>query len=217
VPDKKSLKGSYHWGEQLRDDLVKEALRQIEPLGIAGLSAREVARAVGVSHAAPSHYFPDRLAFAAAVASAGYEQLYEHIVKAVEHSRNRAVEKLLAACTAYVEFALEKPGLYRSMYAPELIEGQNRSSREKTKGADHFANLLEIKGRTFAMFVEIVREGQGAGAFRKGKADDLARLATAAAHGLARQFIDEGLGARIDRLAHARQVFSLMLGGLEVR
>jgi hypothetical protein len=55
------------------------------------------------------------------------------------------------------------------------------------------------------------------GVFRKGKADDLARLATAAAHGLARQFIDEGLGARIDRLAHARQVFSLMLGGLEVR
>jgi AcrR family transcriptional regulator len=217
VPPKALGKGSYHWGEQLRDDLVKEALRQIEPLGIAGLSAREVARAVGVSHAAPSHYFPDRLAFAAAVAAAGYEQLYENITRAVEHARNRPADRLLAACTAYVEFALDKPGLYRSMYGPELIEGQNRGSREKGKGVDYFANLLEIKGRTFAVFVEIVREGQAAGVFRKGKADDLARLATAAAHGLARQFIDEGLGARIDRLAHARQVFSLMLGGLEVR
>jgi hypothetical protein len=103
------------------------------------------------------------------------------------------------------------------MYAPELIEGQNRAARDKRKDADHFAALLEIKGRTFSLFVEIVREGQVEGVFRKGKADDLARLATAAAHGLARQFIDEGLGARIDRLAHARQVFSLMLGGLEVR
>src|SRR5687767_12000403 len=104
-------KDSYHWGEQLRDDLVKEALRQVEPLGIAGLSAREVARAVGVSHAAPGHYFPDRPSLAAAVATAGYEQLYEDITRAVEHSRNRPAEKLLAACTAYVEFALEKPGL----------------------------------------------------------------------------------------------------------
>jgi hypothetical protein len=143
--------------------------------------------------------------------------MYEDIAKAVQNARNRSVDKLLAACSAYVEFALAKPGLYRSMYAPELIEGQNRAARDKRKDADHFAALLEIKGRTFSLFVEIVREGQVEGVFRKGKADDLARLATAAAHGLARQFIDEGLGARIDRLAHARQVFSLMLGGLEVR
>jgi AcrR family transcriptional regulator len=216
-PKKERGRDKYHWGEQLRDDLVKEALQQVEPFGIASLSAREVARAVGVSHAAPGHYFPDRLSFAAAIATAGYEQLYAEITKAVEGSRNRPVDRLLAACTAYVEFALEKPGLYRSMYAPELIEGQSRSSRSREKREDPFANLLEIKGRTFAVFVEIVREGQGAGVFRKGKADDLARLATAAAHGLARQFIDEGLGARIDRLAHARQVFTLMLGGLEVR
>jgi AcrR family transcriptional regulator len=217
VPPKETRKDSYHWGEQLRDDLIKEALRQVEPLGIGALSAREVARAVGVSHAAPAHYFPDRLSFAAAVATAGYEQMLDSITRAVEDSRKKPADKLLAACTAYVEFALEKPGLYRSMYAPELIEGQNRGARDKRKDADHFASLLEIKGRTFSVFVEIVREGQAAGAFRKGKADDLARLATAAAHGLARQFIDEGLGARIDRLAHARQVFSLMLGGLEVR
>jgi AcrR family transcriptional regulator len=217
VAAKGSRKDSYHWGEELRGELVKEALRQIEPLGIGGLSAREVARAVGVSHAAPGHYFPDRFAFAAAVATAGYEQMYEDIAKAAQNARNRPVDKLIAACSAYVEFALEKPGLYRSMYAPELIEGQNRAARDKRKDADHFAALLEIKGRTFSLFVETVREGQAEGVFRKGKADDLARLATAAAHGLARQFIDEGLGARIDRLAHARQVFSLMLGGLEVR
>ncbi len=103
------------------------------------------------------------------------------------------------------------------MYAPELVERQNDRSASRKGKDDTIAGLLEIKGRTFSLFVEIVREGQAAGVFRKGKADDLARLATAAAHGLARHFIDEGLGARIDRLAHARQVFNLMLGGLEVR
>ena len=206
----------YHWGEELRDELVDEAMRQVEPLGMSGLSAREVARAVGVSHAAPAHYFSDRLSLGAAVANAGYEKMYDQIVRALSHARNRASEKLVTACTAYVGFALERPGLYRSMYDPELIEGQGRQ-REKRKAIDYFANLVEIKGRTFSLFVEIVREGQGEGLFRKGKADDLARLATAAAHGLARQFIDEGLGARIDRLAHAKQVFGLMLGGLETR
>jgi AcrR family transcriptional regulator len=212
-----SKKASYHWGDRLRGDLIEEALRQVEPLGIAGLSAREVARAVGVSHAAPTHYFPDKVSLAAAVAAAGYERMYEHITRALAGVRNRPSEKLIAACTAYVEFALERPGLYRSMYAPELAARQNdRTSSRKGKD-DNIAELLEIKGRTFALFVEIVREGQGADVFRKGKADDLARLATAAAHGLARQFIDEGLGARIDRLAHARQVFNLMLGGLEAR
>jgi AcrR family transcriptional regulator len=210
-------KESYHWGDRLRGDLIEEALRQVEPLGIAGLSAREVARAVGVSHAAPAHYFPDKVSFAAAVATAGYERLYDHIDRAVGQARNRASEKLVTACTAYVEFALGRPGLYRSMYAPELVERQNNRPASRKGKDDNIAGLLEIKGRTFALFVEIVREGQAAEVFRKGKADDLARLATAAAHGLARQFIDEGLGARIDRLAHARQVFNLMLGGLEVR
>lgn len=210
-------KESYHWGDRLRGDLIAEALRQVEPLGISALSAREVARAVGVSHAAPAHYFPDKLSFAAAVATAGYERMYDHIERALADVRNRASEKLVAACTAYVEFALNKPGLYRSMYAAELAERQNNRDAPGTKKDDNIAALLEIKGRTYSLFVEIVREGQTGGAFRKGRADDLARLATAAAHGLARQFIDEGLGARIDRLAHARQVFNLMLGGLEMR
>jgi AcrR family transcriptional regulator len=208
---------SYHWGDRLRSDLIEEALRQVEPLGITGLSAREVARAVGVSHAAPAHYFPDKVSFAAAVATAGYERMYDHIERALADSRNRPTEKLVAACTAYVDFALGRPGLYRSMYAPELAARQNDRTASRSGKDDNIGALIEIKGRTFSLFVEIVRDGQAADVFRKGKADDLARLATAAAHGLARQFIDEGLGARIDRLAHARQVFNLMLGGLEVR
>ena len=84
---KRSRKESYHWGEQLRDELVAEALRQVEPGGFAGLSAREVARAVGVSHAAPAHYFPDKVSFGVAVATAGYERLYDHIVGALSQAR----------------------------------------------------------------------------------------------------------------------------------
>lgn len=214
---KGSDKRSYHWGEQLQGDLIAEALRLVEPLGIAGLSAREVARGVGVSHAAPTYYFPDRLALAAAVAGVGFERMHDAIATAVSEARNKPAEKLLAASTAYVEFALGNRGLYRTMYAPELAERLNELTPAKGKGADHFINLAQLKARVFSLFVEIVREGQSSGSFRRGKADDLARLATASAHGLAREFLDEGLGARIDRLAHARQVFGLVLSGLESR
>jgi len=210
-----SQKKPYHWGEQLRGDLVAEALRQVEPLGIAGLSTREVARGVGVSHAAPAHYFPDRLALAAAVAAAGFEQMYESIEAAVR-ARRKPSEKLLAACLAYVGFALESRGVYRTMCAPKLAERLNNLPRSR-KGVDDFTTLSQLKAKGFGVFVDIVRDGQAEGVFRAGKADDLARAATAAAHGLARQFIDEGLGARIDRMAHARQVIGIVVDGLEVR
>ncbi len=82
---------------------------------------------------------------------------------------------------------------------------------------DDFTTLSQLKAKGFGVFVDIVRDGQAEGVFRAGKADDLARAATAATHGLARQFIDEGLGARIDRMAHARQVIGIVLDGLEAR
>src|SRR6266550_3030224 len=76
-------KKSYHWGETLPDALIDEAMRLVEPLGHHSLSTREVARAVGVSHAAPKHYFSDKLALVAAVAAAGFERLHQEIVRAV--------------------------------------------------------------------------------------------------------------------------------------
>jgi AcrR family transcriptional regulator len=207
----------YHWGEELEGELIAAAVKLVEPVGIAALSAREVARVVGVSHAAPMHYFPDRLALAAAVAGFGFERMYDAIVSALDETRDRPSEKLLAACNAYIEFGLKNRGLYRTMYAAELAERLNSLGGVVGKGTDYFANLAQLKAKVFNLFVEIVRNGQERGAFRRGRADDIARAATAASHGLAREFLDEGLGSRIDRLAHARQVIGFILTGLEPR
>jgi AcrR family transcriptional regulator len=214
---KRSGKRPYHRGEELQGELVAEAVRQVEPLGIGGLSTREVARAVGVSHAAPKHYFPDKLALGAAVAGVGFERMHAAIVAAVSEARSKSSEKLLAACGAYVEFALRNRGLYRTMYAAELAESLNDLRDAPGKGSDDFSDLAQLKAQAFSLFVEIVRDGQAQGAFRRGRSDDLARIATALAHGLSREFLDEGLGSRIDRIAHARQIFGLALTGLEAR
>lgn len=200
----------YHWGEKLEQALIDAALQQVEPLGISALSTREVARTVGVSHAAPRHYFADKMALVAAVASAGFEQLYAKISRAMKSAGDYPSEQIVAAGMAYVDFALENRGLFRTMYAPELSEPLEQMR-------DHFATLAQLKARVFSLFVEIVREGQARKQFRHGRPDDLARGVTAMANGLSREFIDGGLGSRIDRAAHARQVFGVVLTGLEAR
>jgi AcrR family transcriptional regulator len=210
-------KKSYHWGETLPDALIDEAMRRVEPLGHHSLSTREVARAVGVSHAAPKHYFSDKLALVAAVAAAGFERLYQEIVRALERERDHPADQLVAAGMAYVGFALENRGLYRTMFASELSDAVEAPPRSTSEGADHFENLLRLKAKVFSLFVEIVREGQARKELRAGRPDDLARGVTAIANGLSHEFIDEGLGSRIDRAAHARQVFGVLLTGLEIQ
>lgn len=201
---------SYHWGEQLQQALIDAALRLVEPMGIGALSTREVARTVGVSHAAPRHYFSDKMALVAAVAAVGFERMYVVIARAVKRAGDHPSEQIVTAGMAYVDFALENRGLFRTMYAPELSE-----PLEQPRG--HFANLAQLKARVFGLFVEIVREGQARREFRPGRPDDLARGVTAMANGLSHEFIDEGLGSRIDRAAHAREVLALILTGLEAR
>ena len=210
-------KKSYHWGETLPEALINEAMRRVEPLGHHSLSTREVARAVGVSHAAPKHYFSDKLALVAAVAAAGFERLYQEIGRAVGGERDDPPEQLIAAGMAYVGFALENRGLYRTMFAPELSDAIEALPRPTSERAEHLENLLRLKAKMFSLFVEIVREGQARKEFRAGRPDDLARGVTAIANGLSHEFIDEGLGSRIDRAAHARQVFGVLLTGLEVQ
>jgi AcrR family transcriptional regulator len=209
-------KKSYHWGETLPDALIDEAMRRVEPLGHHSLSTREVARAVGVSHAAPKHYFSDKLALVAAVAAAGFERLHQEIVQAIERERDHPADQLVAAGMAYVAFALENRGLYRTMYAPELSDAFEPGAGSSER-SEHFENLVRLKAKVFSVFVEVVREGQARREFRTGRPDDLARSVTAIANGLSHEFIDEGLGSRIDRAAHTREVFGVLLTGLEAQ
>src|SRR5438093_9265114 len=49
----------YHHGH-LREAVLEAAVAEIEALGPARLSMREIARRAGVSHAAPAHHFGDK-------------------------------------------------------------------------------------------------------------------------------------------------------------
>jgi AcrR family transcriptional regulator len=73
-PNAPVAKRAYHHGD-LRRALLEAAWRLVTEKGLAALTLRELARAAGVSHAAPYHHFPTRTALLDALAEEGFTGL----------------------------------------------------------------------------------------------------------------------------------------------
>jgi AcrR family transcriptional regulator len=104
----------YHHGD-LEPALVAAARAILEKDGIEALSLRAVARAVGVSPAAPYHHFADKDALLAAVAAQGFREL----TAAMEKRMTLQVEptkRFLGTGAGYVAFAVANPALFRLMF-----------------------------------------------------------------------------------------------------
>ena len=72
--DNAKPKSGYHHGD-LRAELIREGIRQLERGGIADLSLRQLAKSVGVTGSAPYRHFPDRRALLEAIAAEGYRRV----------------------------------------------------------------------------------------------------------------------------------------------
>jgi AcrR family transcriptional regulator len=108
-----SPKATYHHGD-LRTALVRAAIELLEESGETELSLRAVARRAGVSPAAPYRHYADREALVSAVAAVGYRELAERLAAA--HPSPSTPEQLASVAIAYVQFALERPALFRIMF-----------------------------------------------------------------------------------------------------
>jgi AcrR family transcriptional regulator len=105
----------YHHGH-LRDALLDAAERSVEEQGAQQLSLRELARTVGVSHAAPRSHFPDRQALLDALAERGFDRLAAMLRQADEAAGPGFEARLRAVATAFVAFAVRSPTLLDLMY-----------------------------------------------------------------------------------------------------
>lgn len=105
---------SYHHGD-LRAACLRAARELLEEDGSAGLSLRAVARRAGVSATAPYRHYADRDALVSAVAAEGYRELAEHLAAA--HPEPRTPDELASVAVAYVRFALDRPAMFRVMFA----------------------------------------------------------------------------------------------------
>lgn len=112
---------AYHHGD-LRNALVASAVRLIEEGGPSAFSLREAARDVGVSANATYRHFSDKSALMTAAAADGFAQLAKRMRRAMEGAAARrgadpvSVARFKAVGRAYVEFAAERPALFRLMF-----------------------------------------------------------------------------------------------------
>jgi AcrR family transcriptional regulator len=105
----------YHHGN-LREALIRAALRLIAEKGPGGLTFAEAARAAGVSSAAPYRHFRDRDALIADVARRGFELFAERLAAAWEDGRPEPVRAFERLGRAYLGFARSEPAYYSAMF-----------------------------------------------------------------------------------------------------
>lgn len=160
----------YHHGN-LREALLAAGERALETTGAADLSLRELAREVGVSHAAPRRHFADRQALLDALALNGFEQLGAALDAALAGAGEDFAARLLALARAYVGFATTRPALIELMFASKHQAGSP-------------PELAEAADRAFASALAVIADGQAAGTVVPGDPERLAKIAFALLQGL---------------------------------
>jgi AcrR family transcriptional regulator len=136
-------KATYHHGD-LRAACVGAAMELLEESGETALSLRAVARRAGVSPAAPYRHYADREALVSAIAALGYRELAERLGAA--HPAPATPDQLTSVAVAYVQFALERPALFRIMFG-EPCDRDNDDRAAATAAVTLY--LREIVARVF--------------------------------------------------------------------
>lgn len=181
------FKAPYHHGD-LSEALVRAALELLDEGGEVALSLRAVARRAGVSAAAPYRHYADREALVSAVAAVGYRELAVRLEAA--HPAPTNPEELGLVAAAYVQFALERPALFRIMFS-EPCDRDN-----------------EVRLATTGAVAEYVR-GIVERAFPAGDTEALATAVWALVHGLAFLHLDGKLDATSPTMVADRVVASV--------
>jgi AcrR family transcriptional regulator len=173
----------YHHGN-LREAMVLAALDMIRERGPGGFSFAEVARAVGVSGAAPYRHFRDRNALVAEIARQGFLRLEAELLRAWNDGRPNPQTAMENGGRAYLSFARREPAAYAAMFHPGFpIEDE--------------ADLAAASDRAFAVIRRAAeRVTATVGGPRKPPALMVALHIWSLAHGIASLYIGDPAGTR---------------------
>ncbi|WTF14630.1 TetR/AcrR family transcriptional regulator [Streptomyces sp. NBC_01601] len=193
----------YHHGD-LRAALLESAERTLREKGAGALSLRELARATGVSHAAPGRHFKDKQALLDALALAGYQRLDQALSAASTDGHDADFEqRMTALARAYLGFAVDNPELLELMFARKHDPD---SSDRLAAAVDQSLGALT---RTFA-------DAQERGEIVQGDPERITLVAAASLHGLAALIAGCALDAE-EALAGLDAHVHLLLHGLKPR
>jgi AcrR family transcriptional regulator len=133
----------------LRQKVLDASLALIEEGGLDRLSMREVARKAGVSHQAPYHYFGDREAILAGIATEGFGMLERELSRSLDKQAASQKSAIEIAARVYVDFALRHPGYFRVMFRSDAVPIENYP--EALHNADAaYGMLVQTIDRNFA-------------------------------------------------------------------
>lgn len=180
-PAPRRRNATYYDGD-LRHDLLEAARAAITEHGLSSLSLRDVARRVGVSHAAPAHHFVDKTGLFTALAADGFESFATYLDEVVKRTAADPTRvRLIATGVAYVEFAERNRASFEVMFRTDIFDTNN--------GA-----YLEAAARTFEVLGRAVREAQNDDWARGRDLDDVVLLTWSVGHGLATLRLSGALG-----------------------
>jgi len=184
----------YHHGD-LRHAAIQEAVRAIAEDGLGALSLRDLARRLGVSHAAPTHHFGDKAGLLTAVAAEGYRLLAAELRRAYERTGD-----FLEVGVAYVRFATRHQPYFDVMFRPDLYHQDD-------------PELTEAREQSSSMLYGPVSKYPGAGSERQVREAGVA--AWSLVHGLATLYLNGALPPKLgkDPERIARSVAAYLFAG----
>ncbi|MBM9579484.1 TetR/AcrR family transcriptional regulator [Leptospira sp. 201903070] len=177
IPSKKKIlekpiPDSYHHGD-LKKAIILKSEEILEKNGIEGLSLRDIAADLGVSHAAPYRHFPRKIDLLFTLAIRGFSDLAEEMRLAWESSED-PVARLRSSGTRYVKLALKHPRRTELMFGGALACESEAPEELQTTSKDSFMGLYKI-----------IEDGQSRGFFKSGDTLGLSFTLWSLVHGFA--------------------------------
>jgi AcrR family transcriptional regulator len=200
----------YHHGA-LHKALVEASIALAREGGPDRVILREAARAAGVSHSAAYRHFADREALLAEVSRYARGELAAEMRRRVKRSKDPR-QRLRAVGTAYIEFALAEPGLFRTAFtahpATSHRGGRVRATGPEAGSDTGGADPHQVVG-------EVLDQCQAAGLLDPHRRPGAEIAAWSAVHGLAGLLLDGPLPTtRAEVEFSLRQVLDLIGRGL---
>lgn len=202
-------KKSYHHGA-LRSALVQASIALAREGGPDRVILREAARAAGVSHSAAYRHFADREALLAEVARFARNELAAEMRRQVNRAKDPR-RRLRAVGTAYIDFALTEPGLFRTAFASHPATSRSTEDGRETEDPSHSTAIAD----PFDVLGQVLDEAQAAGLLDPRRRAGAEIAAWSAVHGLAGLLLDGPLPTSAAGIKFSRgQVLDLIERGL---
>lgn len=146
---------TYHHGN-LREALIRVAVRFLEKKSIDDLSLRKLAVAAGVSQAAPYRHFKDKEDLLAAISQQGFERQFQQMFAVFQQCQDDGLKLLHACARSYFQMGLEHPQHFRLMMSSRVCP------------TEEHPELQMAAFRSFALLKIIIERCQQLGAVGQG-------------------------------------------------